>query len=151
MDAADPDAADHVEVVEQTLSEIGAGGVPRITVLNQIDRVRDPILLKLLESRLPETVRTSAITGQGLEELRDAVHRYVIRRHLDLVLEVDPADGRLLAQLREWGEVDEADYQEGKVVVRVRIAPRFLDRIRGAGALVLEGAPPPVDEDDETS
>ncbi len=53
VDAADPDAAEHVDVVEETLSEIGAGGVPRITVLNQIDRVRDPILLRLLEEPPP--------------------------------------------------------------------------------------------------
>lgn len=147
VDASDPDAVEHVHVVEKTLSEIGAGGVPRIPVLNQVDRLGDPLMLRFLEDRLPRAIRTSAITGEGLEDLRAAVHEYVTRRHLDLVVEVDPGDGRLLANLREWGEIQETTYLDGRVVVRLRIAPRYVESIRRAGAVVIAGAPERADEE----
>lgn len=145
IDAADPDAEDHVDIVEETLSAIGAGGVPRITVLNQMDRVTDPVQVRILEDRLPRAVRTSARTGEGIEELRDAVHAYVTRRHLDLQIEADPGNGRLLAHLREWGEVRDVSYPDGRVLVDVRIAPRFLKQIGNEGGVVVGGDPLPPD------
>ena len=141
VDAADPDAVEHVHIVEETLSDIGAGGVPRIAVLNQIDRVNDPLMLRFLEDRLPRSLRTSAITGEGLGELRDAVHDYVTRRHLELVVELDPGNGKLLSSLSDWGEVDETTYLDGRVVLKVRIAPRYVESIRRGGGVIVGGAP----------
>jgi len=141
VDAGDPDAVEHVHVVEDTLAEIGAGGVPRIAVLNQVDRVKDPLMLRFLEDRLPRALRTSAVTGEGLEALREGVHEYVTRRHLELVVEADPGDGRLLSSLREWGEVEETTWLEGKVVAHVRIAPRYVESIRRLGGRIVAGAP----------
>lgn len=143
VDAADPDAPEHVRVVDETLARIGAGGVPRIAVLNQMDRVRDMLAVRLLEDQLPQTVRVSAVTGEGLDDLRDAVHEYVTRRHLDLRIEASAGAGRLLARLREWGEVDGVDYTDGRMVVRARLAPRFVERVRREGGRILEGAPEP--------
>ena len=138
VDAADPDALQHIEVVEKTLYDIGAGGVPRVVVLNQVDRVRDALSLRLLEERCPEAARTSAVTGEGIEALRARVHGYVTRRHVDVIIEGDPGNGRLLAHLRTWGEVGEVTYPDGVVHVAVRIAPRYLERIAQEGGKVLD-------------
>lgn len=147
VDAGDRDAVEHIHVVEETLSRIGAGGVPRIIVLNQVDRVRDPLVLRLLEDGLERFVRTSAITGDGLDDLRGMVHDYVTRRYLDLVVEVDPGDGRLLADLRVWGEIDETTWRDGKAIVRMRIAPRYVESLRRAGATIVAGAPEAEEEE----
>ncbi len=147
VDAADPDVFEHIDVVERTLSEIDAGGIPRISVLNQIDRVHDAARLRLLEERLPNAVCTSAVTREGLEDLREAVFSYVTRRYLDLIVEGDPGNGKLLARLQEWGEVRDTTYTNGKVRVDVQIAPRYLDHIKSEGGSIVEGEPPPLDED----
>jgi len=138
VDAADPDVLDHIKVVEKALYDIGAGGVPRIAILNQVDRVEDPVTLRMLEDRLPNAVQTSATDGTGLSELRERVHEYVTRRHIDIVVAGDPGNGKLLAQLRTWGEVGEVTYPDGAVHVAVRIAPRYLDLIAKEGGRVLE-------------
>ncbi len=145
VDAADPSALEQVGVVEETLSRIGAGGVPRLAVLNQIDRVRDPLALRLLEDRLPRSVRVSALTGEGIPALRAAVLEYVTRRHAETVLEIDAGDGRLLSRIREWGDVLDVAYRDEKAVVKVRLPARHLAQARRAGARVLDGAP--MDED----
>ncbi|MDJ0522352.1 MAG: GTPase HflX [Planctomycetota bacterium] len=146
VDAADPDVLDHIDVVDRTLYEIGAGGVPRIHVLNQVDRVQDTLTLRLLEERLPEGLKTSALEGTGISALRDKVHEYVTRRHVDVVIEGDPGNGRLLSQLREWGEVREVTYPDSVVRVDVRIAPRYLARIENAGGRVIEDGTAPADD-----
>ncbi|MDJ0974299.1 MAG: GTPase HflX [Planctomycetota bacterium] len=143
VDAADPEAFEHVEVVEETLFDIGAGGVPRVTVLNQIDRVTDAIHLRMLEERLPDTVQTSAIEGTGLDALREKVYAYVTRHHLDLEIEADPGNGRLLARLREWGDVQEQEFKNGTVHVNVRLPVRHVEAVKREGGKIVAGLPEP--------
>ena len=74
VDAASPARDDQVEAVNTVLAEIGASDVPQLLVLNQIDRV---------PGMVPEVVRdssgnilnikVSALTGAGIEGLRDAL------------------------------------------------------------------------------
>jgi GTP-binding protein HflX len=148
VDAHDPDALGHVEVVEETLRRIGAGDVPRLVVLNQIDRVGEPLALRVLEDRLPGAVAVSAVTGAGLDALADAVLAHVSRRHTDVVVEADAGNGRLLARLREWGDVRDVAYADGLARVRVRLAPRHFEAVRREGGQVREdlgeGEPAPV-------
>ena len=148
VDAADPEALEHIDIVKETLHSIGASAIPRITVLNQVDRVEHPWRLKALEDQVTNAVQTSAINGTGLDELRERVHQYVTRHHLELVVEADAGNGRLLARLNDWGEVEDTEYTDGRVRVRVRAARRYLDPIRESGGDIIEGAPPP-DPDDE--
>jgi GTP-binding protein HflX len=143
VDAADPEVMDHIDVVEETLHDIGAAAVPRISVLNQVDRVKDAVKLRLLEERLPNAVRTSAVTGEGLDRLRETVYDFVTRHHLDLLIEVEAANGKLLANLREWGEVADVEWKNGVAHVRVGLARRHLRQVLSEGGRVLEGLPPP--------
>lgn len=148
VDASDPEVMSHVDVVEATLHEIGASAVPRISVLNQVDRVQDAVRLRLLEERLPSAIRTSAKTGEGLPGLRDKVYEYVTRHHLDVVVEADLGNGRLLAKLREWGEVEDVAYPEDAQVARVtmRLPRRYVDDVREAGGRIVEGAQQPASD-----
>ena len=140
VDAADPDVLEHVEVVEKALFDIGAAGVPRICVLNQTDRVKDPVTFRLLEERLPHSTATSAVTGDGIDALREAVYAYVMRHHEAVVVRLDAGNGKLLARLREWGEVEDVAYVDDDVVVRLRLPRRY------RGQVVEHGGR--LDEDD---
>lgn len=140
VDAADPDAGEHVQIVEETLHAIGAGGVPRIAVLNQIDRVGDALALRLLEESLPSGVRTSAKTGEGLAALAEAVYAYVLRRHQEWIARLAPGEGRLLARLRALGEVLDVDYGAEEVAVRLLLAPSQAERLATEGVRI-EAAP----------
>jgi GTPase len=138
IDAHDPDALAHVQVVNETLSRIEAGAVPRITVLNQVDRVTEPLALRVLRDQLPGAVETSAVSGQGIDALTDAVLHHVLERAHDVIVETDAGNGRLLARLREWGDVSEVTYPEGKARVTLRLAPRHYGPVRREGGLLLD-------------
>lgn len=148
IDAHDPDAVAHVDVVEATLQRIGAGDVPRLAVLNQIDRVTEPLGLRVLRDRLPGAVETSAVTGQGVDALTERVVEALDRRARDVVVRVDPGNGRLLARLRAWGQVGDVAYRDGVAVVAVRLAPRHFEPVRREGGVVFgpDGKPLPDDE-----
>ena len=92
VDAADPGALGQVDAVREVLAGVGAGEVPELVVLNQVDRA-DPAALDDLElavraTRHAECVRTSALTGEGLDALLARVAgllpdaRRVVRVHV---------------------------------------------------------------------
>ncbi|MFM8386420.1 MAG: GTPase HflX [Planctomycetia bacterium] len=146
VDAGDPEALEHVAVVEETLASIGAGAVPRLAVLNQVDRLPHRVGLRQLQERLPGSIACSALTGEGVDALRAEVRARITRRDLDLVVEADAGNGRLPAFLRECGEVLDATYGDEVARFRVRLPVKHLAHVQRAGGRVIEGAPPP-DED----
>lgn len=77
VDASAPDRDEQIEQVDRVLEEIGAADVPRILVHNKIDRVgREPEVARDPCGRIAR-VLVSAVTGAGLDSLREAIDQQV--------------------------------------------------------------------------
>ncbi len=72
VDASAPDAMDQVTAVRGVLYEIGARDHPELLALNKVD-VAPPGWLAALRTAYPDAVPVSALTGEGVEELRQAI------------------------------------------------------------------------------
>ncbi len=73
VDASHAYVEDHLQVVADTLREIGADRVPSLTVLNKWDCVADPQRQAFLTGLLPEAICISARRGEGLDQMKDAL------------------------------------------------------------------------------
>jgi GTP-binding protein HflX len=81
LDFSHPDWKDQFETTEKVLEEIGAKDVPRLFVLNKVDKLSEGALLRraqvvrAIKDDFPESqmVMVSAMTGQGMTELRDQI------------------------------------------------------------------------------
>ncbi len=118
VDASAPMAREHCAHVIDVLGEIGAGQIPRILVLNKIDRlVAAEGDVEAARQRLcanppaERTVAISAITGQGTTELLDAIDALL---PLDPIVRAEfrlpPGGGEKLALLHELGRVLDVRY-----------------------------------------
>jgi GTPase len=107
-----------VAAVESVLAEIGAADLPVQLVLNKIDGV-DPLRRRRLANRFPEAVLISALTGEGLDDLRARVAERFAARLRSVRLLVPYEDGKALAELYELGAPIEErlDTAEGVLVV----------------------------------
>lgn len=72
-DASHPRVEDHLAVSIETLTEIGAGGVPRLLVLNKCDNAAAAQTVLHGAERAPQAIPVSALTGQGIETLKQAM------------------------------------------------------------------------------
>src|SRR4051795_253427 len=70
--AEEEDRLEMLRAVEDTLEEIGAGERPRMLVLNKVDQL-DAEQRDELHHRHPGAVQVSALTGEGLPELEEAI------------------------------------------------------------------------------
>jgi GTP-binding protein HflX len=73
VDASAPDRDEQQEQVERVLAEIGADQVPTIIVLNKIDAAAKPAEVQRGPCGSIERISLSAVTGEGLDWLRQAL------------------------------------------------------------------------------
>ena len=139
-DASAPDERldDMIGAVDSVLAEIGAAEVPIELVLNKIDEV-DPLRRRRLVNRFPGSLEISALTGEGLDDLRARVAERFGERLRPVRLLVPYDQGRILAELYELGAPIEErlDTSEGVIVV-ARLPQREVARF--APYLVSEPA-----------
>ncbi len=90
VDVAHPFHNNHIEVVKQTLAEIGAGNIPTILVLNKIDLLKDqPIDFEEMkgyyrEQGFENVVFVSAISKENVHQLRQTIFDLVRKKHLQI-------------------------------------------------------------------
>lgn len=125
-DASEDDEgrAARAAAVDEVLDEIGAGDIPRLHVLNKCDLL-DEEERAALRWRHPQAVMTSALTGEGLDDLRD----------------------RLLATARaRWDRVElEVPYSRGDVISAVYASGREVTQDAGPDGTVIRALMPPAD------
>ncbi len=77
VDAAHSDRDRQIESVDQVLEELGVGDRPRLLVWNKIDRVGAAERQRLRE-REPESILVSARTGEGIDQLLEALEKRLV-------------------------------------------------------------------------
>jgi GTPase len=122
VDASAPEEelAEMLRAVEDVLEEIGAGATPRLLVLNKADALDDERRHELA-FRHPEGILVSAISGEHLDALGEAIVAEFDRRMVDLELLVPFREGGVLSELHELaGDLEREDTPDG-----VRVALRL--------------------------
>jgi GTP-binding protein HflX len=140
VDASEPEhkRGEAIAAVESVLDEIGADDVPRLRVYNKIDLL-DPADANELGIRDPAAIAISALSGEGLETVRDRIESAFEETLRPLELLLPYSEGATLAELHEVaGDLEREDRPEGVVVrasVPAAVAHRFTDfALNGASA-----------------
>ena len=128
-DASDPRHLQQQQVAREVLAQIGAGDVPRLSILNKIDLVEPASPLRL---GLEGAVAVSAATGEGIPELRATLRRRLAEGHVRVALDVPYADSQLLGVVRAAGRIERQE--AGADGYRISaLVPRRLAAALGAG------------------
>jgi GTPase len=113
--------------VDAVLREIGANESPRLLVLNKADLLNDDERAEVLLSH-PDAVLVSALTGEGIDELRAAVERAFLDTLAEVELLVPYSEGARLHELHEVaGELERTERDDG-VLVHARVPVTELHR-----------------------
>ena len=107
VDVSDPYRVERQADVESVLESIGADRIPVIRVLNKIDRSGHGVEVQRGDDGRPSAVSISALSGAGVEVLREAVSEWLSSERVNRWIELDGRLARLRAQLFELGVVSE--------------------------------------------
>jgi len=137
-DATHEDTAAQAHDVEEVLRALDVDPNDHarlIEVWNKIDRLDADARLQLVnmaERRSDNRpVLASALTGEGLATLLDAIEARIARARVVLDLLLDPADGAGVSWVHRHAEVIAKEMRDGRLAMTVRADATNAERIRG--------------------
>jgi GTP-binding protein HflX len=137
------------EAVDDVLHEIGAADLPVEVVLNKIDRA-DPLHRRRLANRFPTAPQVSALTGEGMDELKAEIARRFEDRWERVRMLVPYEDGAKLSELYALGTpIEEREDTPAGVLLIARLPRRELTRF--APYLVADSSSSRSDRDHRES
>jgi GTP-binding protein HflX len=136
VDASDANFERQLAVTTEVLADIGATDVPRLLVLNKIDRVGDAdaeakATAALLE-RWPDAVVMSARRPADVVRLRDRLTAFFKRDLVEGDVRVPYDRQQLRGEIFAACEVLGERYNDDGVIFRVRAHPDLLERLQAA-------------------
>lgn len=118
-DASSPQMEAQMQVVYETLQELGAGDKPVITVFNKQDLLTEPVRFR--DFHADYCIKGSAHTGLGMDEITDCIEK-ILREQKIYIERLYPYDKAGLIQLiRKKGELLEEEYQAEGIFVRAYV------------------------------
>jgi GTP-binding protein HflX len=131
VDAADPAFPAQIQVTREVLQEIGASEVPRLLLLNKIDRV-DPERAEALRAEHPEALLLSAKRPEDVAKLRERIRGFFEREMVEEELSIPYARQKLVAEIHASCRVLSETHDERGTRLRLRARPAVLARLRAA-------------------
>jgi GTPase len=133
-DIAHADSDAQGEDVEAILAELGVGdGADRvIEALNKLDRLNDNerAMVEVRGPRETTPLAVSAVTGEGIDRLLDAIEDRLARGRSLVELTLDHADGKGLHWLYEHAEVMSRSDRDDGLHLTVRVAADQVERVK---------------------
>ncbi len=132
IDSADPERLLREQVVEEVLAEIGASDVPTIRVYNKIDlKVGESAHTLKDEHGHAQAVFLSALTGEGVDLLVEAINGFFQQSQRDGWLHLLPSEGALRAQLfNEKAVMAEEVLADGSMNLHVVLAEKRFHQLQ---------------------
>jgi len=113
IDYSDDDNARHMEVTDRTLSEIGAGNIPKIYVFNKtdIEIEKGTSTLEIPYVR-DNRIYMSAKDEKSIDELCSLIDKVILEGRQKTTLLIPYSDGNIVSYLNEKYIVDACEYLE---------------------------------------
>jgi GTP-binding protein HflX len=140
IDASDPNRWQRVRQVNAVLKELDADRIPQIRVYNKIDKLDRPPRLTNNQQGEGRAVWLSAVSGEGIPLLLDAVARRLSRKKIHGIVRLDASQGRQRAKLFDLGAVlHETPADDGGWMLELEMEERDFRRF-----LKREDLPPEI-------
>jgi GTPase len=142
VDASDPLRDERIDQVREVLRGIGAGEIPELVVFNKIDLTHDKPRTIASADGSARQVWASAVSGAGLEGLREALAHAArpnqVRRTLHLKLEAAAVRSDLYKRNAVRGE---RQCEDGSWELEVELDPTDLAKLSGVRGVTVGDTP----------
>ncbi len=126
VDVTHPNAAEQIEAVEDTLTELEADHLPMVIALNKADQLADTEdVVRELDLSAPATL-VSARTGKGIEELLIMIEAAMVQLLQPVEVLIPYTRGDLLSLFYERGQVDQEKHTGEGVHLFGRVPERLI-------------------------
>lgn len=129
VDAANPRMDHQMEVVYDTLRELGAGDKPVYTLFNKMDTVGPESDNHLTDPHAERVFFISARTGEGVEGMLEGLSDFLLQGQKLLEALIPYAYAGLVSQIHSEGQMLSEEYQAGGVYVKAMVPAALFEKI----------------------
>lgn len=138
IDISHPGFEDQMQVVRQTLKEIGVEHENFIEVFNKVDALENQDELRAISAKYPDAVFISAARGMNISVLKDIIGRHVARDYKERKILTHVSNYKLIGYLYDNAEVIDKRFLEEDVELTFRV---HKNQIKHIDALVCASQP----------
>ena len=126
VDCSNPQAVQQMEVVYDTLQELGVQGKKTITLFNKVDV---GAAIRMRDSMADYTLKVSAKTGEGLEDLKQLLGKILSEEQIYVEKLFPYQEAGKIQLIREYGQLLSEEYTDNGIMVKARVPQEIHGKI----------------------
>ena len=139
IDSYDDQREEYKSQVNDVICSLGAEKTPQIEIMNKIDLLNQEPRIEAEHDGVPSRVWLSAVTGEGLEQIKEVLSQTFAAQIFTGDLTLPPNLSRLRALLyKEEAVLSEDSGENGEYLLSISIRKRILDSLLSKESLDLE-------------
>jgi GTP-binding protein HflX len=131
IDTANPFFEDHIQVVDETLHELGCENKMQLMVFNKVDIVNDKLKLDYVSNKFPGSILLSAERGFNITRLNEVLLDFYEKNFIIEEIVISNTQSKLISQIHSLADVISTNYEDNDVVIRYRTDSAAANKIRG--------------------
>jgi GTPase len=129
VDLSHPRADEQMEAVDRVTKELDAYGKQTLIVFNKIDKLANREVVDSHLNRFPGSVAISARTGEGVNELVQALEGALSSWRLRSRFRIPANESALIAEIHRVGHVLELRYEENDALIVAHVPPDLAQKL----------------------
>lgn len=127
VDASNPQMDEQMFTVYETLRNLEVGDKPIITAFNKQDKIEEALIVR--DFRADYTVKISARTGSGLEDLLDTIEAALRNQKIAVEFLYEYKDAAKIQLIRKYGELTSEEYRDDGIYVTGYIPAELYNKV----------------------
>lgn len=119
VDSVNPDAYKQMHIVYDTLANLGIRDKTIITVFNKQDKLEEELALK--DFKADHTVKISAKTGMGVDQLLELIEKVLMERKILIEEIFSYQEAGKIQAIRKYGQLLEEEYRQEGIFVKAYV------------------------------
>ncbi len=129
VDLSHPQMEEQIEVVKNTIADLGAANKTVVYVFNKVDSVEDRSIIKSLQAKYEPSVFISAHRGINILGLKELLISMIHSSFTELTFTVSNADYKTISLLHDLTEITEQRYEENDIIITAKVSNKTKERV----------------------
>jgi GTP-binding protein HflX len=129
VDLSHPQMEEQIEVVKNTIADLGAANKTVVYVFNKVDSVEDRTIIKSLQAKYEPSVFISAHRGINILGLKDLLISMIHSSFTEMTFTVTNSDYKTISLLHDLTEITEQKYDENDIIITAKVSNKTKERV----------------------
>ncbi len=129
IDLSHPQMEEQIEVVKNTISDLGAGNKPVIFVFNKVDSLEDRSVIKNLQAKYEPSVFISAHRGINILGLKELLITMIHSAFTEMTFTIPNSDYKTISLLHDLTEITDRKYVENDIIITATVSDKTKERV----------------------